>query len=124
LRPRLTTGLPFSLAHTDASACRHTFPGWVAGPCLVGSEVAVLRPHVASSLHVMNAAYSRERGGRITQLQYLLLNYVNRVLRWSTSNFLELRQHEVRIIHIPRTSVNTTAAIRWGWLTPTVQVAP
>jgi hypothetical protein len=71
LRPRLTTGLPFSLAHKDASTCRHTFPGWVAGPGLVGSEVAVLRPHVGSSSHVTAAAYSCERGGRITQLQYL-----------------------------------------------------
>jgi len=34
--------------------------------------VAVLRPHVASSCHVMKAAYSCERDGRITQLQYLL----------------------------------------------------
>jgi hypothetical protein len=30
--------------------------------------VAVLRSHVGSSYHVMNAAYSCERGGRITQM--------------------------------------------------------
>jgi hypothetical protein len=44
----------------------------VAGPGLEGGQVAVLRLHVASSYHVMNAAYSCKRGGRITQLQYLL----------------------------------------------------
>src|SRR5215208_8234160 len=43
-----------------------------AGPGLEGVQVAVLRLHVASSYHVMNAAYSCKRGGRITQLQYLL----------------------------------------------------
>jgi hypothetical protein len=59
-------------AHKDATACRHTFPGWVAGPDLVGSEVAVLRPHVGSSSHVTAAAYSCERGERITQMQYFL----------------------------------------------------
>jgi hypothetical protein len=32
---------------------------------------------------------------RITQLQYLLLNYVKRVLSSSTSNFFELRYGEV-----------------------------
>jgi hypothetical protein len=49
-----------------------TFPGWVAGPGLVGSEVAVLRPHVESSYHVTSAEYSGESSERITQLQYFL----------------------------------------------------
>ena len=44
----------------------------VAGPGLEGGQVAVLRSYVASSLHVVNATYSCERGGRITQLQYFL----------------------------------------------------
>jgi hypothetical protein len=34
--------------------------------------VAVLRPYVGSSYHVTRAAYSCERGGHITQLQYFL----------------------------------------------------
>jgi hypothetical protein len=34
--------------------------------------VAVLHLHVASTYHVTAAAYSCERGERITQLQYLL----------------------------------------------------
>jgi hypothetical protein len=34
--------------------------------------VAVLRLHVGFSYHVTSAAYSCERGGRITQLQYFL----------------------------------------------------
>ena len=72
MRPRLTTGLPFSLAHTRMRQPAGTFPGWVAGPDLVGSEVAVLRPHVGPCYHVTAAAYSCERGGRITQLRYLL----------------------------------------------------
>jgi len=38
------------------------FSGWVAGPSLVGSEVAVLRPHVGFSYHVTKATYSFLRG--------------------------------------------------------------
>src|SRR4051812_3523901 len=34
--------------------------------------------------------------GRITQLQYLLLSYVNRIIRSSTSNFRESLYGEVR----------------------------
>src|SRR5919107_5191228 len=42
----------------------------VAGPSLEGGQVAVLRLHAASTGHVTAAAYSWERGERITQLQY------------------------------------------------------
>jgi hypothetical protein len=45
----------------------------VAGPSLEGGQVAVLRPHVASSRHVTNEAYSRERGGRITRMHRFFL---------------------------------------------------
>src|SRR4051812_38261763 len=38
------------------------FSGRVAGPSLVGSEVAVLRPHVGFSYHVTKATYSFLRG--------------------------------------------------------------
>ena len=58
----------------------------VASPGLEGGQVAVLRLHVASSCHVTSAAYSCERGGRITQMQYLLQLF---------ANFRELRQREV-----------------------------
>jgi hypothetical protein len=34
----------------------------VADPCLEGGQVAILRPHVASSCHVTKAAYSCLRG--------------------------------------------------------------
>ena len=47
--------------------------GWVAGPGLEGGQVAVLRLHVASSYHVTAAAYSYERGERITQLHRFFL---------------------------------------------------
>ena len=40
------------------------------------------------------------------RMMYLLLSYVNRVLRSSTSNFLERRKGEVRRISILRTRVN------------------
>ena len=43
--------------------------------------MAVLRPHMGIAYHVTSAAYCWERGGRITQLQYLLLNCVNRVTK-------------------------------------------
>jgi hypothetical protein len=60
-----------------------------------------LGPYV-SSVHMA----TQKVHWRITQLQYLLLNYVNRVLRSSTSNFLELRKREVRRIPLLSTSVN------------------
>ena len=43
-----------------------------SGPTSRGTQVAVLRLHVVFLFHVTYAAYSWERGGRITQLQYLL----------------------------------------------------
>ena len=65
---------------------------------------------MASSRHVANAAYSRERGERITQLQYFLLahNYYLCCLVGvlAVANFRELRHGEVRRIHLPRTRVN------------------
>src|SRR5215210_5087538 len=39
---------------------------------LEGGLVAALRLHAGSSCQVTCAAYTREQGGRITQLQYLL----------------------------------------------------
>ena len=69
----------------------------VAGPSLEGGQVAVLRLHAASTGHVTAAAYSCERGERITQLQYFLQLF---------ANFGELRHYEVRRIPLPRTPVN------------------
>ena len=45
----------------------------VADPSLRGGQVAVLRPHVASSGHVTNTAYSRRAGQRITQMSDLCI---------------------------------------------------
>ena len=45
----------------------------VADPGLGEGQVAVLRPYVASSCHVTNAAYSPRAGQRITQMQYLCI---------------------------------------------------
>jgi len=74
LRPRLTTGLPLSLAHTRMRllATQPTIGGWVANPSLEGGQVAVLILHMRLGSHVTSAAYSCERGERITQLQYSL----------------------------------------------------
>src|SRR5215204_7799248 len=67
------------LAASWDSSIHHRIYGSQLAPHLLaattgdgGSEVAVLRLHAAVSYHVMNAAYSCERGERITQLQYLL----------------------------------------------------
>jgi hypothetical protein len=60
----------------------------VASPSLGGRRVAVPSSHAASSLHVMQAEYSRERGGRITQLQYLL--------QLSFAKFAEFLFHALR----------------------------
>src|SRR5215204_4038485 len=43
----------------------------VAGPGLEGGKVAVPSSYAVLAGHVTSAAYSGERGGRITQLQYL-----------------------------------------------------
>jgi hypothetical protein len=45
----------------------------VASLGLERGQVAVLRPHVSSSYHVRSAAYSCERGERITQMHYFLV---------------------------------------------------
>jgi hypothetical protein len=60
LRPRLTTGLPFSLAHTRMRllATQPTIGVWVASPGLEGEQVAVLLLHAASVGHVTSAAYT------------------------------------------------------------------
>ena len=70
----------------------------VADPGLERGQVAILRPHVVSSCHVTAAAYSWQRGGRITQLQYLL--------HFPLRNFGESPKGEVRRILLPRTTVN------------------
>jgi len=54
------------------SRLERTVRSWkVASPGLVRSEVAVLRPHVASPCHVTASSYSRGADQRITQMQYI-----------------------------------------------------
>ena len=56
--------------------CSSSLAWWlykVASPGLGGGQVAVLRPHVATSRHVWDAAYSGERGWRITRMHHFFL---------------------------------------------------
>jgi hypothetical protein len=49
--------------------------------------------HVGSSCHVTSAAYSWERGGRITQLQYLLQLYLRTSENHQKAKFAESLFH-------------------------------
>jgi hypothetical protein len=68
---------------------------------LEGGLVAALRLHAGSSWQVACAAYTREQGERITQLQYLLQLSLRTSENAQNANFAfrdfcELRHNEVR----------------------------
>src|SRR5215207_9152420 len=57
-------------------------------------------------LYDTGVSYPPERAQRLIQMRYLLRALVAPLLRPGTTNFLELRQGEVRRIHLLRTPVN------------------
>jgi hypothetical protein len=62
---------PFAAASSLDVLAERAVSGWIASPGLEGGQVAVLHLHVGSSYHATSAAYSCERGGRITRLSYI-----------------------------------------------------
>ena len=66
--------------------------------------MAVLRPHMGIAYHVTSAAYCWERGGRITQLQYLLLNCVNRVTKYIQDILARCHHHVTFDLRTKKTS--------------------
>src|SRR5215212_11633609 len=88
-----------SLSHATLSA---------EGRCLrVALRHAFLLPgRSLRSPHVTSTAYSCERGGRITQLQYFLQLSLRTSENPQNANFVEFYEREVRRIPIPRTRVN------------------
>src|SRR5215213_292297 len=63
---------------------------------LEGGLVAALRLHAGSSCQVTCAAYTREQGGRITQLQYLLQLSLRTSENAQNANFVKTEFCEVR----------------------------
>src|SRR5215208_4218179 len=90
--PTASTPTRPTTPNTTNRAARYLFMRFVP-PCFVGA-------------HVTSAAYSCERGGRITQLQYLLQLSSPTAENAQTANFGEFYEGEVRRIPIPRTQVN------------------
>jgi hypothetical protein len=61
---------------------------------------------------VTKAAYSCEKGGRITQLQYFLLLSLRTSKNSVTAKFAEIVKDEIRRIPLPRTPVNKRCRLR------------